>query len=115
MKLLNILILIALTFGMPLVYAQNNIKSLTVPPPPPPAATSSTTCSKANDIRNIDVIKVDDGCEVNYTKQFDPQDSSIKSIASSKKGTSHCKKIQERVKSNLVSAGYNCKNQALNP
>ncbi len=94
---------------LPIVYI--NAQEATIEPQiqaPVSTIESSITCKKKEDTRNIEVQKVGKGCEVNYTKT-----TGTGSIASSKNSTHHCKTIQARVKSNLINAGYNCKNQTL--
>lgn len=60
-------------------------------------------CTVDKDERSIEVKSVGKGCEVFYTKYGE-----TKSIAESNWGLAHCKKIQEKIKNTLVSAGFVC-------
>ncbi|MCB0410968.1 MAG: hypothetical protein KDD22_00475 [Bdellovibrionales bacterium] len=67
------------------------------------AGLGSVTCETASDKRQIEVVKSGEGCELKYTK-FGNEEV----IATSASGTSHCEKIADRIKNNLIEAGFKC-------
>lgn len=61
-------------------------------------------CKLDSDERLIEIVKTaSGGCEVKYTKQ-----GKTSSAASSAKGSSHCKHVSDKIKSNLTKTGYSC-------
>jgi len=69
-------------------------------------ATLSVSCSLDNDHRQIQSIKKTDGkgCEVSYLKW---KETSV--IGSANNDMDHCKRIVEKVKVKLETAGFTCK------
>jgi hypothetical protein len=61
------------------------------------------TCQKNKDIRIIEVVAKENGCEVNYTKL---EKTTMK--GSSAIGMQNCQNIKEKMKGHLVAAGYQC-------
>lgn len=62
------------------------------------------TCRLGADQRKIEVRPQGGGCELAYTKMGE---ESV--IATSQAGKAHCQTVQERVKNNLINAGFTCK------
>jgi hypothetical protein len=67
-------------------------------------AEGKVTCETKGDSRSIEIRAKDKGCELAYTK-FGKEEV----IASSASGSDHCKKISERIQTNLKSSGFTCK------
>ncbi len=65
------------------------------------AGVGATECKSGTDIRSIEVKTADGASEVVYTKFGE-----AKSIATG--GREHCEAIRDRVKGNLVNAGFTC-------
>lgn len=67
------------------------------------ATEGAINCVNKEDKRTIDLRKKDKGCELAYNK-FGKEEI----IATSAAGTAHCEKIADRIKTNLIDAGYKC-------
>lgn len=66
-------------------------------------AAGTIECSSGGDKRTIAVKAVDKGCEVVYEKN-----GATTSPGSGQNGMSNCNRIQEKIKTNLVNAGFKC-------
>ncbi len=64
---------------------------------------STVTCKSGSTVRELTVVTKDGHCAVNYTK-----DGATTEIATGALTSNHCKETQEKVKENLVKAGYSC-------
>ncbi|MEZ4872267.1 MAG: hypothetical protein R2827_08485 [Bdellovibrionales bacterium] len=67
------------------------------------ASAGTVNCAQGDDKRSIEVIKTNSGCEVAYVKFGE-----TKTVASSVNGTEHCESVQQKMKTNLTSAGFTC-------
>jgi PBP1b-binding outer membrane lipoprotein LpoB len=71
---------------------------------PAAAPGSKITCKYDNIIRELVVDQSPDRCVVQYTK-----DGTTQEIATGSSGSAYCQEVADRVKNNLVAAGYECK------
>ena len=71
----------------------------------PVASPGSKITCRYNDIsRELVVDQSPDRCAVQYTK-----DGATQEIATGSAGSAYCQEVADRVKNNLVAAGYECK------
>jgi hypothetical protein len=68
------------------------------------AAPSSAVCSFQDIRRELKVLRESGTCRVEYVK-----DGETKELASGQENSPICQEVFDRVKNNLVSAGYSCK------
>ncbi len=64
---------------------------------------SSLECTRANDVRKIEIQSKDAGCDVMYTKF-----GHTKSVASDAAGNAYCEKTLAHMKQKLEAAGFQC-------
>jgi DNA-binding transcriptional LysR family regulator len=77
-----------------------------VKPPSPNKETSQNSvlsCKKDKDIRSLQVIKKDNGCELNYTKF-----KASKVVASSSNSEKHCVDAKMKIQEKLKKSGFTC-------
>jgi hypothetical protein len=68
------------------------------------ASSAEVKCTLNGDNRVLAITKNETGgCELNYTKNGE-----TKSLANSAANASYCEEVQNRVKGNLVTAGFSC-------
>ncbi len=65
---------------------------------------SEINCESKSDKRKLSIVAEGEGCRLDYTKQGE-----TKSVATQKKGDSHCKETLEKIKSKLEGSGLTCK------
>lgn len=68
------------------------------------AAAGDISCNLGSDTRTLQVVKNDSGCVLQYTKS-----GAISEVASGGVGSNHCDNVANKIKGNLVSAGFTCK------
>jgi hypothetical protein len=68
------------------------------------ASGDNVTCKLAKVERTINIVKNDDSCVVEYTK-----DGNKSEIATGNLTSTYCKEVQDRVRNNLAASGYDCK------
>lgn len=67
-------------------------------------APAQMICKNGGDIRQISVLKAEDGgCEVQYKRA-----SGSRVVADAKNDLSYCDKVAKKIQNNLVDAGFDC-------
>jgi hypothetical protein len=73
-------------------------------PSTPSAPADSVVCTFSDVKRELRLLQKAEGCTVEYIK-----DGTTQEIANGAAGSNYCPEVLERVKNNLVAAGYSCK------
>lgn len=67
------------------------------------AASGKLTCTLKEDVRTLEVVNKEQGCEFQYTKS-----GNMHVDATSQMGTQHCEHVKAKVRTKLEGAGYQC-------
>jgi hypothetical protein len=71
--------------------------------PKPAPAPPKPSCTKGSETRLFEIVKTEKGCVLNYTKS-----GKTTAVATSSHGVQHCEKSEEKIRSKLEKAGYQC-------